>query len=410
MHSHQSGPATNRIVTDRPAAPPKPLRIDYLDNLRAIAMLLGVYLHAALAYASPAQTIWLATDSQSSILVDASIWLIHLFRLSLFFLLAGYFAKLIIEQKGIQSFLLSRIVRIGVPFVIFYPFLWAAMAAIFIFAASYNKNPSGLMGLILETANNTADGAAGKSRGSDATSPGTMHLWFLYYLLGFVALTPVLSKLRWINFNWLFTKPACWLLLPLALVPAVLAARVPLPAPESFVPALWPFAFYGIFYWLGWQLKSQESVLERLNRFLAHILLGSSILFIAYYLHMPRLELRTLESEYASRTLTQNLIDALLTACLSVSLTFGSLLLGRRFLQHRNTVLKIIADSSYWIYLIHLPIVLFLQTLLIPLAWPPLLKLATVIIGTLLPCFATYFVFVRYTPLGWLLHGKRSFP
>ncbi len=78
-------PVTNRIVTDRNAGPTKPLRIDYLDNLRAIAMLLGVYLHAGLAYANPAQTIWLATDSRSSILVDASIWLIHLFRLSLFF-------------------------------------------------------------------------------------------------------------------------------------------------------------------------------------------------------------------------------------------------------------------------------------------------------------------------------------
>ncbi len=39
-----------------------PERIHYLDNLRALAMLLGVYLHAAFAYAHPAQTIWLATD------------------------------------------------------------------------------------------------------------------------------------------------------------------------------------------------------------------------------------------------------------------------------------------------------------------------------------------------------------
>ncbi len=37
-------------------------RIHYLDNLRAVAMLLGVYLHAALAYAEPSRSVWIATN------------------------------------------------------------------------------------------------------------------------------------------------------------------------------------------------------------------------------------------------------------------------------------------------------------------------------------------------------------
>ena len=83
-------------------------RIHYLDNLRAVAMLLGVYLHAALAYAQPAQSVWLATDTTASVAIDASIWFIHLFRMGLFFLLSGYFAKLVIERKGIRHFIGSR--------------------------------------------------------------------------------------------------------------------------------------------------------------------------------------------------------------------------------------------------------------------------------------------------------------
>ncbi len=54
-------------------------RIHYLDNLRALAMILGVVLHAGLAYATPAQEVWLATDSQGSVVIDMSIWLIPLF-------------------------------------------------------------------------------------------------------------------------------------------------------------------------------------------------------------------------------------------------------------------------------------------------------------------------------------------
>jgi peptidoglycan/LPS O-acetylase OafA/YrhL len=33
-------------------------RLHYLDNLRAIAMLLGIFLHAGLAYAEPSREIW----------------------------------------------------------------------------------------------------------------------------------------------------------------------------------------------------------------------------------------------------------------------------------------------------------------------------------------------------------------
>jgi hypothetical protein len=30
--------------------------------------------------------------------------------------------------------------------------------------------------------------------------------------------------------------------------------------------------------------------------------------------------------------------------------------------------------------------------------------------GTFLFCFATYVVFVRYTPIGWMLNGQQAFP
>jgi hypothetical protein len=37
-------------------------------------------------------------------------------------------------------------------------------------------------------------------------------------------------------------------------------------------------------------------------------------------------------------------------------------------------------------------------------------KLLITLSGTSLFCFATYLVFVRYTPIGWMLNGKRAFP
>ena len=168
-------------------------------------MLLGVFLHSALAYAQPAQSVWLATDSTSSVSIDASIWFIHLFRMGLFFLLSGYFAKLVIERKGLGYFLWNRCLRVAVPFVLFYPFLWIAMGIVIVFALSYVAEPQGLMGLI-------AAAAKDSSNAPKQQPPTTMHLWFLYYLMAFSVIGALLYRVRLVNFDGLFRRKKLMLL------------------------------------------------------------------------------------------------------------------------------------------------------------------------------------------------------
>lgn len=397
---HATMPA--RVARDAGLSVPQSQRIHYFDNLRALAMLLGVFLHAGLAYARPAQSIWLATDPNSSVIVDAGIWFIHLFRMGLFFLLSGYFAKLVVARKGLRAFLWSRCTRIVAPFVLFYPFLLAAMTVVFVFALSYLDEPRGLMGLIAT--------AAKESVPADRQPYTTMHLWFLYYLFVFSMLGALLSRLSWIRLDGLFRRPQLLWLCPLALAPAVFVAGIPLPAPESFIPQWWPIAFYGAFFLAGWQLYGREALLDRLRPYVWHFTVGCLVLFVPYYLLMPVLDLSELVKGGKPASDWRLTIEAVLTAYLAVLLTIASLLLGQRYLAKKISWLGFIADSSYWVYLIHLPIVIFLQTLLVPTPWPLWLKFLAVLAGTTIPCLVTYLVFVRYTPLGWLLHGKRAFP
>ncbi len=378
-------------------------RIHYLDNLRAVAMLLGVFLHSALAYAQPAQTVWLATDSKASVMVDASIWFIHLFRMALFFLLSGYFAKLVIERKGLRQFLWNRCLRIAIPFVLFYPLLLAAMAIVIVFSLSYLAEPKGLMGLIAA--------AATTSSGIQKQQPAsTMHLWFLYYLMAFSAIGALLYHANWLKPPAWFRRPLLWLLCPLILVPGALAAGSPLPAPESFIPHWWPFAFYGLFYFAGWQLFGREQFLDSCRPYFWHVAAICLLLYAPYYWLMPVLDLTKIVAGSSSQSDWIRVVEACLTAYLSVLMTIASLLFGQRYLAGKSPLLGFVADSSYWVYLLHLPLVILLQTLLIPLTLPLWLKFVLVLAGTLIPCMTTYVVFVRYTPLGWLLHGKRSFP
>ena len=401
MQVAEAEPAT--ITETRPHASQ---RLHYLDNLRAVAMLLGVYLHAALAYAHPSQSVWLATDTRSSVVVDASVWFIHLFRMALFFLLSGYFAELVLKRKGLRSFLVGRGTRVVLPFVLFYPFLLAAMTLVIFFALAYLKEPQGMMGLI-------AEAARGKTETGEAQQWTLMHLWFLYYLAAFTLIGVVFSSFKLPRFNIIdaVSQRPLWIgLSPLLLAPAAWAGGTPLPAPESFVPEWWPFAFYGFFYFTGSQLYGRESRLERMQPYVWHFLAASAVLFVPFYLLMPELALGKIIAGATAQPDWQIACEACLTAYLAVLLTITALLIGQRYLANQNSTLRFMADASYWIYLIHLPIVLFLQTLLVPFDWPLIVKFIAVLVGTMIPCLATYLVFVRYTPIGWMLHGKRSFP
>ena len=78
------------------------------------------------------------------------------------------------------------------------------------------------------------------------------------------------------------------------------------------------------------------------------------------------------------------------------------------------------ADSSYWIYLMHLPLVSLLTfwlahldaagrlTSLTGFNWGAELKFSLAFVATSAVGMVTYRYLVRYTPLGTLLNGKRD--
>ena len=151
-------------------------------------------------------------------------------------------------------------------------------------------------------------------------------------------------------------------------------------------------------------------LLDRLQPWCWPLALASVLLFVPHYCLLPVLDIALIQQAIESRSFAPYLLESVLASYLSALLTLSALLVGQRFLVRSNAWLKFCADSSYWVYLIHLPIILFLQTLLIPIALPVLGKLVVVIFVTWLFCLATYVVFVRSTPIGWMLNGKRPFP
>jgi peptidoglycan/LPS O-acetylase OafA/YrhL len=90
-------------------------------------------------------------------------------------------------------------------------------------------------------------------------------------------------------------------------------------------------------------------------------------------------------------------------------LTFGCLGLALRA-SSRRPALRYLADSSYWIYLCHLPLVGLVQVDLFSVPAPAVLKFLAALAVSVGIGLASYQVMVRYTVIGLWLHGRRDRP
>ncbi len=89
---------------------------------------------------------------------------------------------------------------------------------------------------------------------------------------------------------------------------------------------------------------------------------------------------------------------------------FGCLGLCRRVLSEKRRWVRYLSDSSYWLYLVHLPLVIVGQQVLQPLAMPALVKFALLVSGLTALMLASYEWGVRYTFIGTGLNGPRRRP
>jgi glucan biosynthesis protein C len=144
-----------------------------LDAVRGMALTLGVLFHAALSFL-PGQQIWIVMDASRSTELSVMFYVLHIFRMTVFFVLAGFFARMLLEKRGTGAFIKNRLTRIGMPLVSAWPIVMTAFIAVIIWVAIRAnggvapENPEPPPPLTAETF-------------------PWLHLWFLYVLLIFYA-------------------------------------------------------------------------------------------------------------------------------------------------------------------------------------------------------------------------------
>jgi peptidoglycan/LPS O-acetylase OafA/YrhL len=390
------------------AAPAKPARRGDLDALRGFAMVLGIALHASLAY-FPFP--WPVQDAFQTRWLGLLYALIHGFRMPLFFLLSGFFTMLVLRRRGLRRLLEQRVLRILLPLVIatatFVPldhavFSWALggdKAAIDIagvrgrvLAETEAKGPTPLDTLAIRY--QTALGSprftielAGRSWRLFESNVFD-HLWFLWYLCWLVAgfaAAETLGLGPTGRHRWWLVPASC---LPFALMWSPFGPDTAL----GLLPAPHLFLFYGCFYWFGAATYAAEGGDTPLGRRWPLVLpLSLAVLFPA--------GLATIGDRGAA---------AVLQPLYAWGMSLGLIGLFRRCFARPSERVRWLSDASYWMYLVHLPLVVVCQVLLADASWPAVVKCLVVLVAVVALSLVSYRLFVRFTPIGWLLNGPRE--
>lgn len=400
----QANSLRRRVEQAKPASRGTEPRLGALDALRGAAMLLGVVLHAAISYMPSRMPglAWGVYETETNRFFDVVFWGIHGFRLPLFFVIAGFFTALVYESRGPHELLAQRARRLLIPFV---------AGSLIILPISFYITACGW----LVTERCTLREILRVKFGPDIQEHlyGPAHLWFLEDL---ILMSVAYCLVRWLSGKGdrnhvreiASERLGICLLRPFLLaVPTALVLWFDL-APvvnhhNSFIPSPMRLVYYGIFFAAGTALHARRQWLVPMLRF--------STLHLALAVFATGTMLVLLDRQLAGDLQGFDRVGLAMAISLAAWLSvFGLLGVFLRRFNSQHPAIRYVADASYWIYLVHLPIVALVQVDLFSVALPSELKFAIVVLLTTTLGFITYHACVRYTLIGTTLNGRRERP
>jgi len=385
-----------------------PERLHALDAVRGFALLLGIVLHATMSFLpGPPSRIWIIEDSHPSITLGVLFFAIHVFRMTTFFLIAGFFAHLSFHRRGTWGFVGDRLQRIALPLVVGWPILFTLMGVAVFWAASF---PHG-------------GPLPGPSRWPPVLPRFPLtHLWFLYVLLElYAALLVLRAGVAWLDQDGRFRDRldrVVGLIMRSRFAPALLALPIGIAfcldptwvgwlgvrTPDSSLVTNWQALIgFGTAFGFGWLLHRQIDLLKILERrWLLNLVLATVLITASFFL--------AIASVLQPPPVGYEAIRLAGAACYALAIwttTFAAIGLALRFLSDFSPVRRYLADASYWLYIIHLPILMALQVAVSQLDWPWPVKFGAIMLIALPLMFASYQFLVRYSFLGAVLNGRR---
>lgn len=241
------------------------------------------------------------------------------------------------------------------------------------------------------------------------------HLWFLWHLclllIPFLLYALVADALKWRGPpKWLFRSPWVFLwILPLTMLPQSLHGDIGPDTTIALVPFPHIIGLYFVYFFFGafyWDCDDREGRLSRYWWVMLPLALIALYPLAAALTHDP-------EAAWIPAWLRGGagpLVKVLAQVLFVWFMIFGLMGLFRALCRRENRIVRYVSDSSYWLYVAHLPLIFVAQHLVKPLDAPAAVKFGIVCVSVTAVLLLTYDFCIRYTWVGTLLNGPRSRP
>ena len=218
------------------------------------------------------------------------------------------------------------------------------------------------------------------------------HLWFLWFLCWLVALFALFAVTGLLpsgRRRWWLVAASC---LPQAVMGMSLAGGYGPDTSLGLLPKPHVLGFYACFFFFGVATFAAEGLGTRLGGRWKILLPAAAVLLAA-----------------GIATMNDRLLATVLQPAYAWTMSLGLIGVFHRFFRNPSPTVSWLADASYWMYLVHVPLVMVAQLLVREWPLPAVLKFFY-ILGLVTPLLlASYRWCVRFTVIGSLLNGPRVF-
>ena len=366
-----------------------PTRLQSVDDIRWLLIVLVLGTHAACTYSGFGRWYWTEPhplDLGSTLFFAFFQSFLQAFFMALLFFLAGCFTPGACERRGPAGFLVSRILRLGLPTLLF-ALLIGPLTEYYVAGSWHTKRPFGDAMVYYVTHGNVL--------------AGTGPLWFCAALLLF---SVVYALLRPLLPTVADIKPGLMSLLATiaALTVATFLARTVWPVGAAFYNMqLCYFASYVIMFTLG-IVASRSGWLHRVQS-RAALIAAASCLVPAMLLWLPLLVIGgALEGQIAPfnggwtwQSGAMTLWEALVCVGMSLALIAGF----RAFAPGPGRFGRFMTANAFAVYVIHPPLLVAVALVLNLAALPAIAKFVALWALTALLCFGVAAPLARRLPL-----------
>ena len=332
-------------------------------------MIMGILIHAPIVYLIP-EVVGNDVGLKPAFVNVIVIW-IHMWRMPAFFLLSGFFAVLTIKNKGIAQYFNDRFVRIFVVMLVFVTvqnIIWSTNLLTF------------------------------------------WHLWFLYYLtlmslvlvlFGSKLLNFLNKFLRWAEQSWASKCLASFIIFVCLLICNSLAREngVRQIIPEKLNDIQFAsFPYFAMWFLVGIILNERKVWLSCLRGVSGLFFLGIVGILSFFFL-------LDIKNYVLDIPLSDDVLSIITTTC------WIFFLIGffDRIVKRSTKFLRFLVEISYPVYLVHLtPAMFFGSIMVLEYELEPLQVFLINIVLTSIASLLIYFIFIKFTPLNWIINGYKK--